>query len=326
MLSTLFFFPCILHLRYKREFIVYKNKTVVGAFVFGSLILLCLAFFLLGYGNFSSRQTSFALFFDSSLRGLTIDSPVFFKGVPIGAVRSIYIVPNSSGDTFKTVVVIELNDSAGGVDSVNENHNFLHFMDDEKYVRSLISQGLRAKLSTASLITGQLVVELAMISNPEPLSERETRKFNGLIQIPTLPNVFDSILSNVERLPLYDISAQLLLLLENVNTLIAELKLPELRNNLNHVVQNMNGIQKDTKEALQEYKALGELINSKLPSILNQINSFTRNSAKLTQDDSALMQELFVTMQALREAANSISYLAKLLENQPDALIFGKAK
>lgn len=305
---------------------MFKNKTFIGAFVFGSLILLCAAFFLLGYGKFTSQRVSFALFFDSSLRGLTIDSPVFFKGVPIGSVRSIYIVPNSSGDTFKTVVIIELNDSAGGVDSVHENHNFLHFMDDEKYVKSLISQGLRAKLSTASLITGQLVVELAMTANPEPLTERDIRKFNGLIQIPTLPNVFDSILSNVENLPLHEISSQLLLLLQNLNTLTAELNLPELRNNFNQVVLNMNGIQHETKNTLQEFNALGKLLNQKLPSILNQINSFTKNSAQMTQDDSALMQELFMTMQALREAANSISYLAKLLENQPDALIFGKAR
>lgn len=305
---------------------MFKNKTFIGAFVFGSLILLCAAFFLLGYGKFTSQRVSFALFFDSSLRGLTIDSPVFFKGVPIGSVRSIYIVPNSNGDTFKTVVIIELDDTAGGVDSVHENHNFLHFMDDEKYVKSLISQGLRAKLSTASLITGQLVVELAMTANPEPLTERDIRKFNGLIQIPTLPNVFDSILSNVENLPLHEISSQLLSLLQNLNTLTAELNLPELRNNFNQVVLNMNGIQHETKNTLQEFNALGKLLNQKLPSILNQVNSFTKNSAKMTQDDSALMQELFITMQALREAANSISYLAKLLENQPDALIFGKAR
>lgn len=305
---------------------MFKNKTFIGAFVFGSIVLLCLAFFMLGYGRFSSQQVSFALFFDSSLRGLTIDSPVFFKGVPIGSVRSIYIVPNSTGDVFKTVVIIELNDSAGGVDSVHENHNFLHFMDDEKYVKSLISQGLRAKLSTASLITGQLVVELAMINNPDPLSEREMQKFNGLMQIPTLPNVFDSILSNVEDLPLHDISNQLLLLLENMNTLIAELKLPELRNNINEIVLNMNTVQADTKNALQEYTALAKQLNAKLPDILRQVSVFARNSAKMTQDDSALMQELFVTLQALHEAANSISYLAKLLENQPDALIFGKAK
>lgn len=305
---------------------MFKNKTFIGAFVFGSLILLCAAFFLLGYGKFTSQRVSFALFFDSSLRGLTIDSPVFFKGVPIGSVRSIYIVPNSNGDTFKTVVIIELDDTAGGVDSMHENHNFLHFMDDEEYVKSLISQGLRAKLSTASLITGQLVVELAMTANSEPLTEKDLKKFNGLIQIPTLPNVFDSILSNVENLPLHEISSQLLLLLKNLNSLTAELNLPELRNNINQVVLNMNGIQHETKNTLKEINALGKLLNQKLPSILNEVNSFSKNSAKMTQDDSALMQELFLTMQALREAANSISYLAKLLENQPDALIFGKAK
>lgn len=310
-----------------------RNKTLIGAFVFGSLVLVCLAFLMLGYGKFNNHRISFALFFDSSLRGLTIDSPVFFKGVPIGSVRSIYIVPNADGDRFKTVVIIELNGTAGGIDSVQDDRNFIDFLDNEEYVKSLIEQGLRAKLSTASLITGQLVIELAMVSNPDPLTERERRKFHDLIQIPTLPNVFDSILSSVEDLPLRDISTELLHLLQNVNRTVADLDLPKLLNNINTAVENMNvsaknlnSLENDSKKLISEYRMLGETMNKKLPSILQNVEKLSRNGMKMTQDDSALMQEFFLTLQALREAANSITYLARLLENQPDALIFGKAK
>lgn len=305
---------------------MFKNKTVVGAFVFGSIILVCLAFFLLGYGNYGTRQSSFALFFDSSLRGLNINSPVFFNGVPVGRVRSIYIVPTSEISSFKTVVIIELNENSGGVDSINENHNFLYYIDDENYVYELIDKGLRAKLTTASLITGQLIVDLVMVNDPEPLSQEKKQKYEGIVQIPTLPNVFESILSNVEDLPIRDISKNVLLLLENVNTALAEINVPEMSKNLNAALAKVNELENDTKSTVLEYKKLAQQFNNAAPAILKYVDRFAKNGSRLTQDDSAFMQEVFLTLQSLRDAANSISHLAELLENQPDALIFGKAK
>lgn len=305
---------------------MFKNKTFVGAFVLGSVILIGLAFFLLGYGNFGKQQTAFALFFDSSLRGLNIDSPVFFKGVSVGRVRSIYIVPHIEEDTFNTAVIIELDEKLGGIDSVNQDRNFLSYIQDETYMNGLIEKGLRAKLTTASLITGQLVIELVMVNNPEPLKEIQKQKYENMIQIPTLPNVIDSILSHFEGLPLREVSTELLNLLENMNQVMAEINAAELSKNLNKVLVGMHTVENDTRGMIKEYNNFAVMLKEKVPAILQSLNNFAKNSSKITQDDSALMQELFLTLQALRNAANSISYLAELLENQPDALIFGKAK
>ena len=283
---------------------MFKNKTVVGAFVFGSIVLVCLAFFLLGYGNYGTKQSSFALFFDSSLRGLN---------VPVGRVRSIYIVPTSEIASFKTVVIIELNENSGGVDSINENHNFLYYIDDENYVYELIDKGLRAKLTTASLITGQLVVDLVMVNDPEPLSQEKKQKYEGIVQIPTLPNVFESILSNVEDLPIRDISKNVLLLLENANTALAEINVPEMSKNLNAALAKVNELENETKNTVLEYRKLAQLFNHAVPAILKYVDRFAKNGSRLTQDDSAFMQEVFLTLQSLRDAANSISHLAELL-------------
>lgn len=305
---------------------MFKNKTFVGAFVLGSIMLIGLAFFLLGYGNFGKQQTAFALFFDSSLRGLNIDSPVFFKGVSVGRVRSIYIVPHVEEDTFDTVVIIELDEKLGGVDSFNEDRNFLSFIQDDTYMYGLIDKGLRAKLTTASLITGQLVIELIMVNNPEPLKAIQKQKYENMIQIPTLPNVIESILSNFEGLPFHEISNELLHLLENLNRTLAEINVQELSKNLNAAIVGLRNVENEAQGTIKEYNNFAYILKDKVLSILQNLNNFARNSSKITQDDSALMQELFLTLQALRDAANSISYLAELLENQPDALIFGKAK
>lgn len=303
---------------------MYKNKTLIGAFVFGSIVLICCALLLLGYGKITNKQVSFALFFDSSLRGLNIDSPVYFKGVPVGAVRSIYIVPNATGESFKTAVIIEINGEYGKKDEEQTDHTFLSFMDNDEYVYGLIKDGLRAKLSTASLITGQLVVELAIIPNATPLTDFQKKKFKGFVQIPTLQNVFDSLISSVGEIPIKDITTQLLELLTNLNNNLIAMNLPELSANINKAAKEMQVASESSKVAIEEYKKLGKTLNKNADTIVKNIQTITTNGAKLTQEDSALMQELFVTLQALRDAANSISYLAKLLERQPDALIFGK--
>lgn len=47
---------------------------------------------------------------------------------------------------------------------------------------------------------------------------------------------------------------------------------------------------------------------------------------RLLREDSAPLVEFGQTMQALRDAANSIDNLATLLELKPDALIFGRRR
>ena len=147
-----------------------------------------------------------------------------------------------------------------------------------------------------------------------------------MIQIPTLPNVIESILSNFEGLPFHEISSELLHLLENLNRTLAEINVRELGKNLNAAIVGLRNVENEAQGTIKEYNNFAYILKDKVPSILQNLNNFARNSSKITQDDSALMQELFLTLQALRDAANSISYLAELLENQPDALIFGKAK
>ena len=62
------------------------NKTLIGAFVVGATALLLLAIAVFGSGKLFQTTSRYVLFFDGSISGLSVGSPVLFRGVPVGRV------------------------------------------------------------------------------------------------------------------------------------------------------------------------------------------------------------------------------------------------
>ena len=61
-----------------------ENKTLIGAFVVGAIAILVIALLALGSGKFFRESRSYVLFFEGSVKGLNVGSPVTFRGVKIG--------------------------------------------------------------------------------------------------------------------------------------------------------------------------------------------------------------------------------------------------
>ena len=59
-----------------------STKTFIGAFVLGALALLVAFILLLGSGSLGAKNPTFVLYFNTSLKGLSQGSPVYFKGIP----------------------------------------------------------------------------------------------------------------------------------------------------------------------------------------------------------------------------------------------------
>ena len=68
------------------------NKTLIGAFAVGAAALLLLAVAVFGSGMLFKETARFVLFFDRSVSGLSVGSPVVFQGVPVGRVTDIRLV------------------------------------------------------------------------------------------------------------------------------------------------------------------------------------------------------------------------------------------
>jgi paraquat-inducible protein B len=130
------------------------NKTAIGAFVLGAVALAVAAVLVLGAGKFFTTVHTYITYFEGSVKGLNIGSPVMFRGVKVGEVTSISIMFDKATNKLKIPVVFNL-----------EPEKFKgtkeEFQRDPKTIEKAVKElGLRTQLQSMSFVTGQLMVAL----------------------------------------------------------------------------------------------------------------------------------------------------------------------
>src|SRR5210317_1180199 len=84
------------------------NTTMIGGFVVVAVFILAASVVILGSGKLFQRTESFVLYFDSSIKGLNVGSPVLLQGVQIGSVTKILIRANRNDLTMSIPVFIQI--------------------------------------------------------------------------------------------------------------------------------------------------------------------------------------------------------------------------
>ncbi len=82
-----------------------KTKFTVGLFLAGGLAIAVLSAVWLGMTKFLMKGTHYVTYFNESVQGLDKDSPVKYRGVPVGRVERIEVAPDSK--LVKVVLRIE---------------------------------------------------------------------------------------------------------------------------------------------------------------------------------------------------------------------------
>ena len=73
-----------------------KTKLMVGIFVLLGFALATGSIIWLGMSNYFEKGLYYVAYFDESVQGLDKDSPVKYRGVPIGRVESIKVTPDAT--------------------------------------------------------------------------------------------------------------------------------------------------------------------------------------------------------------------------------------
>ena len=290
-----------------------------------------------------AKKSRWLLQFDGSVRGLTVGSPVEFRGIRIGQVLDINLEYVSAEKAFKIPVLIEIEPER--IKVLGERD----LSDEKKMNNYLVEEGLRAQLKTGSLITGQLYVELDFHPEAEPAQIIWEGRYP---QMPTVPTSMDEIttsltqlLKKLEKLPIEQIGNDLRDTIQGAKRLVNSAELQESIVALN---QTLNQVQQFTA-------TLTKVIAPELRSAMANLNTTLKYTSKLAQNfdrtvvpeldvtlkeaqstlnaikgavskDSPLYYELMRVFKELSGAARSIRVMADYLERNPDALIYGKGK
>src|SRR6516165_10178692 len=170
------------------------SSTAIGVFVMGSLALIIAALAVLGSGQLFKQSHKFICFFQGSVNGLKVGAAVKVRGVEIGSVSEIRLRPLPSEGRLKPSVyalaplpvIIDIDQTQlkaqGASGAALQPQEF----------NALVKRGLRAQLSTESILTGLLYIDLDIHPNA-PLHLMLEQGTGGYSEIPTVPTDIEQI-------------------------------------------------------------------------------------------------------------------------------------
>jgi paraquat-inducible protein B len=256
-------------------------------------------------------ERHFVLYFNESLRGLSVGAPVTLFGLTVGRVAEVGLTYDTATLTLRPRVLVtfypeRVSASLSAKERAGAGGNPLDMSPQARarVLRHLVEdKGLRAQLETGSLLTGELYVAFDYVPNtPKPTIDwsRDPLELpvvsGGLASIEAKLN---SILTKVDNMPLGAMGA-----------------------NANNVLATLN-------QTLKQADALLSHVDSQLvPEGTQTIEAMHRAIADadraLLGKDAPASQDLHDMMQELTNTARAARVFLEYLQQHPSILIRGK--
>ena len=311
----------------------HASPTLIGAFVAGAIGLIVAGILIISGGKLLlTDKTSYVLYFQGSVKGLNVGSPVSFRGVNIGTVTGIQLVVGEKESGIRIPVIIEIDNTKFLSDETGKPK-----IDDDDSINELVAAGMRAQLQLQSLLTGQLFVQIDFFPDTQiQLVENQQRNWH-YDEIPTIPTPIEKIGKLLERIPVDKVLDQVLATIKGLEGLVnsedlhqsiaaMHLAIDDFRKlvaNLDRQVEpvatNVNLTLDDTRNALQKAGAALEGVSG----TLEQAN-LTLQSADELLNDEQVLTALDNALNEITSAAYAIRILAETINNQPESLIKGR--
>jgi paraquat-inducible protein B len=326
------------------------NRTLIGGFVVGAVALAVAAATVLGSGKLFQHRQTFVMFFSGSITGLSVGSPVEFRGVKVGAVRKIAAVFDPKDLSITIPVYVDFDPK--GMIVANRGQAFAggerDLSNGEGFYQPLLDKGLKAQLEIQSLLTSQLYISLDF--HPEMPT-----KLVGLDarypEIPTIPSLREQILSKLQKLPDEIISAT-----EGVEQLVRSPATQETMRDLAVTIRDLDALIREIRAevkplavsvkassdaarrtftqaeqtlALKEGPA-GEMAASIIETVrkagasLDQTRSTLGSYERVAMQNANVGYELSRALGELEGAARAIRSLADYLDRHPEAIVKGR--
>lgn len=330
------------------------SNTLIGLFVLGAVCVSVAALLIFGSGSFFEEKEEYILYFDGSVKGLNVGSPVMFRGVKVGYVKDIHLALDEDTLNFVIPVLVEI-DREG----VEFGDGFR--MGSRELLGRLVDKGLRAQLNMQSIVTGQLFINLDFYEDKPARLVGRSKKYP---EIPTIPTTFQQavdmatrIIEELRELPigrLIDSSVNLLDRLEALvgseeaeesiaalNTLMAEARatVAKINERVGPLSDSLAETSAAARSMFREAEKTVSLEEGPARDLIGEMEMTVRETRTMVEQarqtfveaetlvggDSRLHYELQTTMEELAAAARSVRLLADYLERHPDALVYGKS-
>ncbi len=270
-----------------------------------------------------TSKVRFVLFFEDSVRGLNVGAPVEFKGIKVGSVVDVRLEYEERNGAFRIPVVVEIEP-----ERILERGALMRRAPREAF-EALVKRGLRARLQTGNMLTGQLFVDLVMqpksplklarVERPEP--ELPTVRGANFEQAMVSAS---SIMEKIDSIDLVNIGAELHETLKGTNTLLNG---PQLQSSLADLSASLASL----RVILRAVDSHAEPIAANLEQTLVAARAaLEKSKVTMALVDGAIAPESPLYFHALRltqeltQTSRSLRNLVDMLERNPQALLLGK--
>ena len=242
------------------------------------------------------------LYFTDSIRGLSIGSPVEFRGVTVGEVTSMNVVYDEAENDFRFPIGVTLYPGRLATMATEGSAATTDPAVRRTRWNALNDRGLRYQLRTANLLTGQLYVALDFFPDA-PKAHIDWAKTP-----PVLPTVqgsmtevqetFSRFARKLEKIPLDQIGG-------------------DLR-------QSLRALSRTLESADLFLKRLDKDVAPAARVALEEAGRTFSTAERTFKSDAPLQQDLRDTLRDVSRAAQAMRVLADYLERHPEALLRGK--
>ncbi len=268
------------------------------------------------------QRIPFVTYFEGSVRGLGVGSPVELYGIQIGNVTDVKLQFDPTGASARVAVKLEVQP---------ERIVDLAKADTSKPIdvaRTLVKRGLRLQLHTANYLTGQMVLAMDFFPN---MAQSDVALEGDAIVLPSTNGGLDSITNNLSdiaaklgKLPLDEIAKNLNDTLRGASQLANG---PELKQALQALAGAMTG----ARDVLGKLDAGASPFLKRLPEIAQGLQAAVDRASRLVAsaesgygEKSDFKRDLQRLLIQAGDTARSVRLLADYLDQHPEALVRGR--
>ena len=317
-----------------------NRPAAVGGFVLGGLVLALAAILVFGGLHLFTKTARVMVYFDGSVAGLAVGSPVTFRGVQVGTVRDIKVYVNVPD--LKPVIPVTLELEPERISWINGP-----VQNSGEDLRRAVAAGLRAQLSTQSLVTGQLSIDLdfrpdtpAVLLGPA----------NGPAEIPTSPSAMQQIKDQLLELNLPALADKALHLMVSLQDVLDPLgsrigpaadtvlqTAGAARAMLDAATEAIRALQADAARTLDQVDTLATASRNQVATSGKQLDQVLRTAERTASQAEKLMASLNdiasprsaqranldASLRDLAASASSLRTLTRDLQRSPARTLFG---
>ena len=292
------------------------NKTAIGVFVVGAVVLAVAAIIVFGSGKFFVKTQMFVAYFQGSVKGLRIGAPVMFRGVKIGEVTQMKINSLRKDMSVEIPVIFKVDpDSFHNIGAVVETDEGY----DEQQMKALTQMGLRARMEMQSFVTGQQMINIDFFPDTplKLMGEEGIDLGKDIVEIPTIQTFQQEIGKTLEEVPIGELAKSLRNSLEGIEGFVTSEELTkslhyfkqtlkDARDLVRRADERIDPLFTDVEQTLKDAQAVLRNVDSQINPLAGSIKQTADDARKLVNNVNRrvkpIQADLAETTQSLRAA------------------------